>query len=296
MLRYRGPQRSTGIAARVVAVAVWTGVVTMAAASCGQAGIGGSQRAATIASGPSSSASLTSSPAAESPCGTPFPPNSQAVKPRTADGVTLAGVEMGTGERGVVLVNELGRRNLCGWWDYGGYLACRGFRVLLFNHRCTAGSDCAATDDGGGLVRDIEAAIKRLHDDGALRVALLGASQGASESLLLGARPPEALTAVIALSADELTTALAVAPYPANATAAAARVRIPALVVVAQNDPHVSVSETRALFDAIPDPTKRLIVLPGSAAHGWDLLAPNPDGSRPALSETLVAFLAEHLS
>lgn len=268
----------------------------MTAASCGQGDIGGSQRAATIASRQAPSASSASSSTADPPCGTPFPRNSQAVDLRAADGVTLAGVEMGTGERGVVLVNELGRRNLCGWWDYGGYLAGRGFRVLLFNHRCTAGSGCPASDDGGGLVRDIEAAIKRLHDDGARRVALLGASQGASESLLLGARPPEALTAVIAVSADELTTALAVAPYPTDVTAAAVGFRIPVLMVVAQNDPYVSVSETRALFDSIPGTSKQLLVLPDQAAHGWDLLAPNPDGSRPALSESLVTFLAEHLA
>ena len=281
----RRSRLSARAAVHVAAVTVWTGVVAMAAASCGQAGIGG----------PQSAAATTTASAPQSPCGTPFPPRSRTVSLRTVDGVTLTGVEMGVGERGVVLVNELGRRNLCGWWDYGTYLAGRGFRVLLFNHRCTAGSDCPKTDDGGGLTRDIEAAIKQLHDDGAPQVALLGASRGASESLLIGARPPEGLTTVIALSADELTSRLAIAPYPANAATAATQLRLPVLLAVGQHDPYVSTAETRALFDSIPGSAKRLAVQPDTAAHGWDLLMPNPDGSHPALSETVVTFLAAHL-
>jgi dienelactone hydrolase len=222
---------------------------------------------------------------------------------RTADGVSLAAYEAGTGDRGVVLVNERGALDPCGWWDYAPTLVKQGFRVLMFNHRCTTGSDCPADDAGGdtdasGLMTDIEAATDRLKSDGVTHIALLGGSQGAAESLIFGARSHPGVDAVVSLSADELTDSLAAAPYPATAAATAKQVRLPALVVVADQDPYVSASDTRALpglnRSSIPGSAKRLDVVSGST-HGWLLLEPTPSGAPSSTSAAVLAFLAKYV-
>ena len=61
---------------------------------------------------------------------------------RTADNVSLDGVEVGQGAKGVVLVHENGSRALCGWWPYAVSLADGGFHVLLFDMRCSGLSGC----------------------------------------------------------------------------------------------------------------------------------------------------------
>jgi pimeloyl-ACP methyl ester carboxylesterase len=147
---------------------------------------------------------------------------------RTADGVQLAAAEVGSGRRGVVLVHELGQRGLCGWWDYAAHLSSRGFHVLLFDHRCAGQSGCpagASMDDA--LMSDIEAAVGQLRADGAVRVVLVGGSQGASEALIAASVAPHGVVGVVCLSADELTPPLAGPPYPHTAYAAAPKLGPP---------------------------------------------------------------------
>jgi pimeloyl-ACP methyl ester carboxylesterase len=211
---------------------------------------------------------------------------------RTPDGVALAAVSTGTGRRGVVLVHELGPGGLCGWWDYAAYLSQRGFHVLLFDHRCTGESDCPSVGPGGnGLMIDINAAVDRLRSEGAARVALVGGSQGASEALIAASRASSGVTGVVALSADELTQPLAASPYPATANDAAPRLCVPVLFAVARGDTYVSVSETRRLVAATRSTDKHLTVLAADSGHGWDLVLADSAGTRPALSDTVVAFL-----
>jgi predicted alpha/beta hydrolase len=85
---------------------------------------------------------------------------SRLVTIRTGDSVRLAGFEAGTGSRGVLLVPEAGSAGSCGWWPYAAYLASRGFRVLVFNHRCQGNSDCPAGGQGQELLADIAAAAR----------------------------------------------------------------------------------------------------------------------------------------
>jgi pimeloyl-ACP methyl ester carboxylesterase len=211
---------------------------------------------------------------------------------RAADGVRLAAATTGAGERGVVLIPELGRRGKCGWWDFAAYLAARGYRVLLFDHRCTGESACAPGPAGGGLMSDIRGAVAGLRQQGAARIALVGASQGGSEALIAATAPPRGVTGIVALSADELTFSLARPPYPVTARAAVRRLRLPVLFAVAASDPYVSVRQTRHLLAAAGSRSKRLIVLGAGAGHGWDLVSPLlPGGRRPAVSRTVLAFL-----
>src|SRR5205085_11896994 len=99
-------------------------------------------------------------------------------------------------------------------------LAAYGERVLLVDHRCAGQSGCGPGAGGTGLMSDIRAAVGRLRQDGAARVALVGASQGGSEALIAGTDPALDVTGLVALSADELTVPLASPPHPATALAA----------------------------------------------------------------------------
>jgi pimeloyl-ACP methyl ester carboxylesterase len=197
----------------------------------------------------------------------------------------------------VVLIHELGSRGLCGWWDYAAYLSGRGLHVLLFDHRCTGQSACpAGGSQRNGLMSDIEAAVGQLHADGATTIVLLGGSQGASEALIAASAALSGTTGVVALSADALTTPLGEPPYPQTARAAAPRLRLPALFAVAATDRYVSVEVTRALVASVGSSSKRLVELGGGAGHGWDLVAAQPDGKRPAFSDTVVDFVTQATS
>jgi dienelactone hydrolase len=131
--------------------------------------------------------------------------------------------------------------------------------VLLFDHRCTGESACASGDAAADLMSDIRGAVFRLRQEGAARVALVGASQGGSE----------ALTA-----------------------AAVSQLCLPALFAMAAKDPFVSVRDTRRLFAATGSHSKHLIVLRSGAGHGWDLVSSAASGgARPAFSRMVLAFL-----
>jgi len=246
---------------------------------------------------PAANAGTATSPSTFSPgpvtevCGPPNAPG-RLTTIRASDGVRLAAIEVGSGERGVVLIPELGAAGKCGWWDYAAYLASRGFRVVLFDHRCTGESSCPPSGTApAGLTSDIQGAVIRLRQQGATAIALLGASQGGAEALIAATLPQRGLTGVAALSADELSTSLAADPYPATALAAAARLRLPVLFAVAKGDPYVSVQQTRQLYQEAGSRHKQLVILGPEQGHGWDLVTAQPDGLQPIFSRTLVAFL-----
>lgn len=224
-------------------------------------------------------------------CGPPSAPG-HLIKIPAADGVRLSAVTAGAGPRGVVLVPELGPAGKCGWWPFAADLAAHGLHVLLFDHRCTAESGCPSGAAGSDLMSDIRGAVRWLHRHGAVKVALLGASQGGSEVLIAATRPPRGVTGVAMLSADELTLRLARHPYPGTATAAAPRLHLPALFAVARSDPYVTVGQTRRLFTLARSRSKHLDVVPAPGEHGWDFVTPTgPGGTPPAFGRTVIAFL-----
>jgi pimeloyl-ACP methyl ester carboxylesterase len=291
--------RITGTAAMVAAAAF--GLSAAGCASAGSALDGGSAGGGpsrTSATGPGSPAAPAVAPPAPAPqsaiaqlCGPPDGPG-RLVTIRAADGARLAAIEAGRGTRGVVLVPEAGRSGKCGWWAFAAFLAAHGYHVVAFDHRCTGASGCPAGRADGDLMSDIRGVVARLRHDGAARVALIGASQGGAEVLISAAVPPPGVTGVVALSADELTIPLASAPYPATAVAAVPRLRLPVLFAVARSDPYVTVPDTRRLLARSGAASKRLVVLPARAGHGWDMVSPPPAGGPvPGFGWTVLAFL-----
>jgi dienelactone hydrolase len=98
--------------------------------------------------------------------------------------------------------------------------------------------------------------------------------------------------AVVDLSGERDTTALTPG-INANAGAAAPGVTAPALFVVARRDQYISVADMRAVARRARSATKRVIVLPASAGHGWGmLLGLRADWS--PLAATVAAFVRRH--
>src|SRR5690348_3313035 len=287
-------------------------LIAALAAACGQsAGAGGAAGASAASPGPSAAsagaippasagaipaAGAGAIPADTSPvaaaCGPPGAPG-RLVTVTAADRVRLTAATAGSGRRGVLLIPERGPAGLCGWWAYAARLSRSGYRVLMFDHRCTGDSGCPAGAAGRDLMADIRGSVSWLHRAGAVSVVLMGASQGASEAVIAATRPPSGVTGVVVLSADELTTPLARGPYPRTALAAVPRLRLPVLFAVVAGDPYMSVAATRRLVAAARSPGKRLVVLPEDSGHGWDLVSPTAGTSAgAAFLRTVGAFLA----
>lgn len=244
-------------------------------------------------SGTVSGAPSSSAPAAPGPlsrrCDEPTV-SSRSLPFRASDGVALDGVETGTGRRGVVLVNELGRRQLCGWAEYAGRLAASGFRVLLFDQRCNGASACPVNDSGGYLARDVAGAAARLQADGASSVQLIGASQGGGVVVAAGGMRLARVRSVVALSPAILTENFGAG----TAQALAAKINVPLLVAVGPLDPDSPLPDVRQLAAAVPPALVRFELQSPDAGHGWDMLRDTQTGAPNALAATVLSFLRAH--
>jgi alpha/beta superfamily hydrolase len=254
--------------------------VLVAVAACG----GDSHSAARKRARSSGTAAAAST--AGRPCTEPGV-RAQAVRLRTSDGLTLSGVVVGSGPVGAVLIHEYPRDH-CGWLPYSGYLARHGVQALLFDLRCFGRSPCP--DGRGHATTDVAAAMAELRRRGARRVALVGASMGGAIAVVAAARLHPA--AVIDLSGERDTTGLTPG-IDADAGSAAHGVTAPALFAVARGDRYVPVADMRVVARRARSATKRLIVLPAAAGHGWDLLFGTETTWSP-LAATVAAFIRRH--
>jgi pimeloyl-ACP methyl ester carboxylesterase len=210
-----------------------------------------------------------------------------AIRLRASDGVTLAGAVVGAGPVGAVLIHEY-PLDLCGWWPYAGYLARHGVRTLLFDLRCFGESACPG--GRGHASTDVAAAVAELRRRGVRRVALVGASMGGAIAVVAAGQLHPA--AVVDLSGERNTTGLTPG-INADAGAAAPRVTAPALFAVARDDRYVTPADMRSLAREVRSTTKRVIVLPASAGHGWDMLLGSSTKWSP-LASTVAAFIRRY--
>jgi len=112
----------------------------------------------------------------------------------TSDGGVLVGDLYGTGERGLVLAHG-GRFDKESWAKQAKAFAASGFRVLAFDFRGYGKSRGPGQADpvSAPLERDVLAAVRYLHENGAKTVSVVGASMGgdAAEGALGEAKPGE---------------------------------------------------------------------------------------------------------
>ena len=225
-------------------------------------------------------------------CGAPGA-EATLVRFTAADGTSLNGAMVGSGTTGVVLVHQY-PADLCDSWSFADYLAKQGLglRAFAIDLRCFGRSACPEGDARGRVVDDVAAAVAELRRRGVARVGLVGASMGGAVVLIAGTRVQPPVAAVVSLSGETDPTSL-VGGIPLNAGAAAERLAVPAMFVVATNDRHVSVEETRAMYQAAKTRSKRLEVVSGQfdGRHGWQLLNNPADGQFTSIAANIVAFL-----
>jgi dienelactone hydrolase len=214
-----------------------------------------------------------------------------------ADGTKLDGVLVGSGPAGVVLLHQY-RADLCGFWPYAVYLSKRGLQALAIDLRCDGESACPQADDArSGVVDDVAGAVAVLRAHGAKRIALVGASMGASTALLAGAalRPPVAAVVSLSTGKFDLSTILG-GSRPLDTYSAAKRLSVAVLFAVARDDPNVPIQQVQALYRMAKSRDRQLDILGGSATglHGWDLLgAANRAGFTPVAAK-VAGFVSAH--
>jgi len=173
---------------------------------------------------------------------------------------------LGTSTKAVVLSDE-SDETACSWRSLAATLAGAGYRVALY-------------DFTGDPRANLTSVVAYLRGTGARTIALVGASEGAKTSIIVGAGLNPPADAVVSLSAEEALLGTDVAPY-------AVQLRTATLFVTAQDDPFGAATATVAYYRAAPAATKQLLVRAGMA-HGTELL------SDPVVRQAVLDFLASH--
>jgi pimeloyl-ACP methyl ester carboxylesterase len=203
------------------------------------------------ASGPASAPPPASTAAALDGCFSAARGTIETVPGASGDTLTLASV--GTGPRVVVLSNE-SDQDLCSWLPFAGRLTAAGYRAVLWDY-------------GGDLPTDeLARLVKHLRADGAARLVLMGASEGAKASLIAGAHLKPAVQGVVSLSAEAILQPGIVV------VSSVRRVHCPLLLLTAKDDPYGSAQAARQFLAAAPGHAKRLVTVRGTD-HGTALLA-----------------------
>lgn len=250
-------------------------------AACSGAGAGGSdaQRGssapAPAAHGASPPASITTPAAVAAPQTCSNLPGAQARWLPMADGGRLEANTAGSGAAAVVFLHEIGRAGMCGFAPYAAWLIQHyPVQVVLVN-RCGYGAtDCARPADFTDIRAETEPAVSWAKGNGARTVTLVGASGGGGDAVEAAALVP-GVSAVVDLSG-------AVTDTSADNNVLAPRVTVPALLVVAPDDPYCSIAVMQSIYTQIAAPVKRLLIesqVPG--LHGWNLLLDDNGKPRP---------------
>lgn len=198
-------------------------------------------------------------------------PASHAITFRAEDGVALAGRLFGTDDAnaGVVLAHMF-PADQRSWFDFADRLASRGYRVLTFDFRgyCPGGDGGCSEGEKRipDIWRDVVAAIEALRDEGAIRVALVGASMGGTASLIAASQEGVEVEAVLTLSAPVSFEGLEVTPEVLS------RVRAAKLFLAGHED--VGAAEAvNLLYEQSVQPKRPVILTTGD--HGTDILDGN---------------------
>jgi pimeloyl-ACP methyl ester carboxylesterase len=137
-----------------------------------------------------------------------------------AVGGSIAAVDLGSGPIGVVLAHQ-SDASLCQWLPYAQVLAAKGYRVLAFDF---AGYGSSSVPQQKTYVEDLRTAVAYLRDRGTSRVVIMGASMGATMSVVAAAAITPPVDGVIALSPPVTFDGV-------NAEKAAPSLKTPALYV-----------------------------------------------------------------
>lgn len=200
-----------------------------------------------------------------SPPGEQCPDDAKAGRPvwlTNSAGYQLAAIELGAGPRGVVLAHQ-SEGSLCQWLPYGRVLAERGYHVLAFDF---AGFGSSTDTETRTYVEDLRTAVEYLRSNGVTTIAIMGASMGATMSIVAAATISPPVDAVIAVSPP-------VDFEGADAQKAAPSLTAPALFLAGDTDGDYA-SYAERIYEATPgEPgTDRTLVVLNAPEHGVKLI------------------------
>lgn len=179
----------------------------------------------------------------------------------TSDGVHLSALELGSGERGVLLAHEQGYY-ICSWLALGEELAAAGYHVMLFEYRNHNASEPSTDNDH--IDRDVRAALAALHNRGARQVLMAGASCGGTSSAVVAAGEPH-LAGLLILSSPAHCASQ-------DGETAVRSITSPSFFAVSPGDYSGNmIKEVRKLYKASAASNKHLEIVPGGR-HGTDML------------------------
>lgn len=201
-----------------------------------------------------------------------------AVGFRTADGLTLSGHLFGSGDRWVIL-SHMFPDDQSDWYPFAGELGAKGYHVLTYDFRGYGVSQGQKQIDR--IDRDLRAAIGYVRGRTPSRVLLLGASMGGTASIVVAADTP--VDGLVALSAPETFRGL-------DALAVASSVRVPSLLIAAQDDDGAAAS-ARDLGTRLATSDKRVEIV-NESLHGIHLLERGP--AKDQVRAAVLDFLARH--
>jgi pimeloyl-ACP methyl ester carboxylesterase len=207
---------------------------------------------------------------AADPC---IQPGDTAVRMKTRDGVSIYGLEVGTGATGVVLGHQYFSDH-CEFMTLARELAGLGYRAISIDFR---GNGLSSTGRSNRLDLDVAAAVARLRADGVTRVKVVGASMGGTAALVAGSWIRPAVDGIVSLSGPYYVRGL-------DALRAVQRSKVPVRFLVSRDDrPFASNATTLMRRAAAPD---KAIARYTGAGHGSSIL------SVPAAHALVLAFLA----
>jgi pimeloyl-ACP methyl ester carboxylesterase len=213
--------------------------------------------------------------------------DSLAVTFTTADGIRLAGRLFGPehARTGVVLADML-PSDQRSWFAFADRLGGIGYAALTFDFRgyCPGGvGGCSqGPRNTAAIWQDVEGAATYLRSRGLGSVALVGAGEGGTASLVAAAHEGNDVATVIALSAPASISGLSAGPdVSANVTSAK-------LFIAGDGDP-VSAAAAQTFYDQSPQPKAVQIVT--SNDRGTALL----EGNQAEIVRNLIlGYLQQH--
>lgn len=206
----------------------------------------------------------------------------ESVRLTNSAGYSLAAVELGSGTQGIVLAHQ-SEGSLCEWLPFGRFLAEKGYRVLAFDF---AGSGSSTPTRQKTYVEDVRTAVAYLRDRGVTKVAIMGASMGATMSIVAGAAIAPPVDAVIAISPPVDFDGV-------NAEKAAPSLSAPTLYIAGDTDGDYA-SYAEAIYAATPGEDRQLLVVE-APQHGIQILGAETQASVNARN-AIELFLAAHLA
>lgn len=169
----------------------------------------------------------------------------------------VRGVVLGRGSRAVVFSNTAYDAP-CAWLPAARELAAQGFQVVLWRY----------ANEGLAQIADLSAIVAELRQRGAQRLVLVGGSRGGCLSMMAASEITPPVSGVAMLSCAAVFNRR----QPTPTAAWADRLSVPVLMVTAEHDAIPMLDEARSELARFPVRDKRLLIVPGSAAHGDQLL------------------------